>query len=58
MVLKAVPPECAAHGPIKDVLNFAYVHLPTQELWVHVFIRVAPEQLFLVFRKLDKAVPL
>ena len=58
MVLKTVPSECAAQGPVKDVLDFAYVHLPTQEFWVPIFIRVAPEQLLLVFRKLDKALPL
>jgi hypothetical protein len=56
VLLKTVPPECAAHGPIKDVLDLTYVHLPAQELWVSIFIGVAPEQLFLVFRNQDEAV--
>ena len=55
MLLKTVPPECAAHGAVKDVLYLTYVHLPAQELWVSIFIGVAPEQLFLVFRKRDEA---
>ena len=55
MLLQTVPSECAAHGPIKDVLDLTYVHLPAQELWVFIFIGVAPEQLFLVFRKRDEA---
>jgi hypothetical protein len=51
MVFKTVRSECAAQGPIKDVLDLTNVHLPTQELWVTIFIGVTPEQLLLVFRK-------
>ena len=50
VLLQTVPPECAAHGPVKDVLNLTYVHLPIKELWVPIFTRVAPKQLFLVLR--------
>jgi hypothetical protein len=55
VLLKTIPPESAAHGPVKDVLDLTNVHLPAQELWVSIFIGVAPEQLFLVFRKRDEA---
>jgi hypothetical protein len=55
VLLQTVPPECAAHWAVKDVLDLTYVHLPAQELWVSIFIGVAPEQLFLVFRKRDEA---
>ena len=55
MLLQTVPPESAAHWPVKDVLDLTYVHLPAQELRVSIFIGVTPEQLFLVLRKRDEA---
>ncbi len=55
VLLKTVPSECAAHRTVKDVLDLTYVHLPIQELRVPVLIRVGPEQLLLIFRKLYEA---